>query len=269
MPQSNAPILSQTVRWAENYVSRALNIKNAGIIPAGIYHGYEVRPAGKMAVLIEHDASYPKSVAVVERDGYSLTILMEDAGIVEIPAPGEWFICIEAWYAPTKQGYQRIVAREKAEMHHVILASVTVPEDQYIITQEMIDYGTRNFLRQIPDIINDFNVQIVRNLTSVIQLSDRLTCESLKRIELENGLFASECREAKNMGYFISLADRITNLEMAFYGSNHGENTAPAAIMTASGYRDYGGAVVSPVSIVSNNARTPLGASLVLKLEEI
>ena len=55
MTANDLPILSQSVRWGENYVSRALNVKSAGIIPPGIYHGYNIKPGGGMAVLIEHD----------------------------------------------------------------------------------------------------------------------------------------------------------------------------------------------------------------------
>lgn len=50
-----------------------------------------------------------------------LTVIMEDGDVVEIWAPGEWFICIEAFYAPTQPGYQRIASRGRPELHYIIL----------------------------------------------------------------------------------------------------------------------------------------------------
>ena len=135
-------LLRQSVRWGEHYVSRALNAKFAGIIRPGVYHGYELAPGGYMKILVKNDQKYARSVAVVERDGYSLTVLMDDSQTVDIPAPGVWFICVEAFYAPTQTGYQRLVAREKVESHHVPLGKVTVTSAANI-TQAMISYEGR------------------------------------------------------------------------------------------------------------------------------
>ena len=111
------PALRQSVRWGERYVSSALNRKFAGILPAGIYHGFRIKPGGIMSVLVEHDAAYPdRSVAVVERDGFSLTIVMDDPGYVDIPTAGVWYVVIEAFYIETQVGYQRIVARQKSSL---------------------------------------------------------------------------------------------------------------------------------------------------------
>ena len=120
--------LRQSVRWGERYVSSALNKKFAGIIPAGIYQGFHLRPAGPMLVEAYH-GDEGRSVAIVERAGYSLTIIMEDPIAVRIPAPGEWFIVLEAFYIETQPGYQRIVARQNKEAHHVVLGKVSVPAD--------------------------------------------------------------------------------------------------------------------------------------------
>lgn len=124
MPTNDAPVLRQNVRWGEEYVSRGLNIKMAGIIQPGVYHGFVLKPGGSMAVLVDHAPNYPRSVAVVERDGFSLTVVMDDPGMVSIPAKGTWYVCVEALYSPTHQGYQRIVVRERPEHHHVVLGKV-------------------------------------------------------------------------------------------------------------------------------------------------
>ncbi len=168
----DAPILHQAVRWGENYVSRALNIKMAGVIPAGVYHGFVVKPAGDMAVCIEHEQDYPRSVAVVERDGYSLTVTMEDPGTVKIPAPGKWFICIEAYYAPTKQGYQRVVARQEVADHHVVLAAVSVDDGKTVITDSMIDFAPRNDCVTPSEMLHIGQIHHAESMTHALRLSE-------------------------------------------------------------------------------------------------
>lgn len=221
----DSPILRQSVRWGENYVSSALNVKLAGIIPVGVYHGFVVKPAGDMAVSIGHEDDYERSVAVVERDGYSLTVVMDDPGTVQIPAPGQWFICIEAYYSPAKQGYQRIVARQEVADHHVVLASVSVEAGVTAITPSMIDYGPRHYCPPIAPLIEDFCLKVADAQSTVIKFSDLLTKESLKRIESEN-LWKTEkalltdrlekqeqdasLRAAENALFLIQLSDRMT-----------------------------------------------------------
>lgn len=132
-----APRLAQTVRWAEHYVSCALNAKFAGIIKPGIYRGYTLKPAGKMLVRVENGDSC-RSVAVVERNGYSITATMLDPGTVSIPAPGTWYICIEALYEVEKPGYQKTVVVASVEPHHVVIGRVEVPNAESEITSDMI-----------------------------------------------------------------------------------------------------------------------------------
>lgn len=138
-----APVLRQSVKFGERYVSSALNRKTAGILLPGVYHGYKVKPGGPGRVLIDHDSDYPFSVAVIERNGYSLTVTMDDPGYVEIPAPGTWYIVIEALYIETQPGYERIVARETLQDHHICLAKVTVDSMDSDIEAGKIDDGSR------------------------------------------------------------------------------------------------------------------------------
>lgn len=140
---SSEPKLIQNVRWGENYVSQGLNRKLYGLVLPGVYKGFEVKPAGKMRVFIDHASEEQCSVAVVERDGYSLTVIMEDGGYVDIPAAGEWFICLEAYYSPKQTGYERIVARETTEPHHIILAKVTVTDAEEDISEADISLSER------------------------------------------------------------------------------------------------------------------------------
>lgn len=144
MSSSDAPILRQFVRWGEEYVSRALNGKFSGIIPPGVYHGFVLKPAGGLRILVDHEEGWPRSVAVVERDGYSISVALDDPGVIQIPAPGTWFVCIEAFYSPSQQGYQRIVVREQVEPHHVVLGKVSLDEGVTDIAQGMIAADGRN-----------------------------------------------------------------------------------------------------------------------------
>lgn len=137
------PILHQTVKWREQYVSSALNAKFFGVIRPGIYKGFFLSPSPNPMNVIVDNGDSTCSVAVVDRDQRSLTITMHDEGEVKIPAKGTWLICIEAYYAPTQIGYQRIVARERAEKHHIILGTVIATGDDVIITAENISLAQR------------------------------------------------------------------------------------------------------------------------------
>lgn len=140
---TTAPVLRQNVKWGERYVSSGLNKKLAGIIAPGVYHGFELKPGGAMTVLVTHSDNYPTSVAVVERNGYNLNITMDDPGYVTIPAVGDWYIVIEAFYIETQPGYQRIVARETVEDHHVVLGKVSITEEGQTVSADSIDTSDR------------------------------------------------------------------------------------------------------------------------------
>ena len=188
------PALRQSVRWGERYVSSALNRKFAGILPAGIYHGFRIKPGGIMSVLVEHDAAYPdRSVAVVERDGFSLTIVMDDPGYVDIPTAGVWYVVIEAFYIETQVGYQRIVARQKIEPHHVVIGKVSVPEDgsgAVLITDEMISDDCRTDSSDITNPGLDHISAIVESMRQVqeaVWITDAPVASG-ERLNLPNGL---------------------------------------------------------------------------------
>ena len=90
------PILHQTVKWREQYVSSALNAKFFGVIRPGIYKGFFLSPSPNPMSVIVGNGDSTCSVAVVDRDQRSLTITMHDEGEVKVPAKGTWLICIEA-----------------------------------------------------------------------------------------------------------------------------------------------------------------------------
>lgn len=137
-----SPRLEQSVRWGERYVSSALNRKLAGVLDTGVYHGFVVSPGGGLFVRVDNDPDdYPVSVAVVERGIWSITITMTDGGLVEIPGEGTWYVVIEAYYSEQEPGYQRVVARQSVESHHLVIAKITVAEGQATITDDDISFA--------------------------------------------------------------------------------------------------------------------------------
>lgn len=157
---TSTPILRQTVKFGERYVSSALNRKLAGILLPGVYHGFKVKSGGVGRVLVTHDDDYPISVAVVDRGGFNLTVTMDDPGYVEIPAAGTWYIVIEASYIETQSGYQRIVAREKLSEHHVCLAKVHVEDMASEITDDAIEDDGRE---EIGRLVSETEFSSLRN----------------------------------------------------------------------------------------------------------
>lgn len=181
---TSAPVLRQSVKFGERYVSSALNRKFAGILATGVYKGYVVKPGGKGRVLVTNEEGYPRSIAVLERDGYNMTITMDDPGYVEIPATGEWYIVIEALYLESQPGYQRIVARETLQDYHIVLAKVVATDMSVEITEDDISTDDRNLPEgrqsEVRDMIDACQMDNITQAINLIKLSDRLTRHELE-----------------------------------------------------------------------------------------
>ena len=86
------PLDSTKVRFKEPFVSEALNLKDAGIVPPGIYRGYTPSPQPNYVLNLNVDAVSGDSVAVVETtQHYNLTarsnlqIVLDMTGQVVFP----------------------------------------------------------------------------------------------------------------------------------------------------------------------------------------
>lgn len=226
------PRMRQSVRWGENYVSRALNEKFYKVIKPGIFAGFILKPAGVMRVCVQHAKGENVSVAVVERDGYSITVLMDGAGDVAIPAKGEWFICLEAFYTPNQQGYQRIVAREEPESYHVILGKVVVTTDAAVLLP-LTDENITDTGRM------DANLASAGDLNEVLKFNAGLL---------------------KNL---IRLTGRVFALEIS-----SGETAG--LLLPQSGFSPEPGTLVTPVTVVDadKTESRPLEAGLTFVLSE-
>lgn len=242
MPSGNPPVLRQSVRWGENYVSRALNEKFSGILPAGVYRGFRLKPSPlPMTVIVEHDDNWPQSVAIVERDGYSISVIMYDAGDVSIPAKGEWFVCIEAFYSPNQQGYQRIVVKEigDVESYHAVLGKVIVLTNEATVVPLP------------PEAISTEGRQ---------QNNPLSTLNPAARTELD----LTHKNQAALAAQLIRLANRVTavELEHAEHGSTGSAGLPPA------GQPLPGGGNVAPLTLLPEGAEPVAGAALTAVFSE-
>lgn len=183
---TNKPILRQSVKFGERYVSSALNRKLAGIVGTGVYHGFVVKPGGIGKILVTHEDDYPCSVAVIERNNYNLTITMDDAGYVELPSAGTFYICIEAFYIETEAGYQHIVVRETPENHHIVLAKVTIDNITRPVEESDIDANICQYVSQ-----RSIDVRLAK-------LYNIMFKHSANQIDLNNRLFNAEMKFLKS-----------------------------------------------------------------------
>ncbi len=168
--------LTADVQWREQYASHALNRKMAGVVEAGVYWGYEVVPIGglQLEVGLGENPDYPESVAVVERDGYSLTCRMDTQELIELPEAGMTYdIVLEASYVLGQQTDARLKAVTSAASHHVRLAHVDVPTDATALTADMISYDSRDTANPALNATRILT-QITQLTTSLIDARDRL-----------------------------------------------------------------------------------------------
>jgi len=169
--------LEQSVKFGARYTSQALNKKLSGVIPAGVYHGFELKPGVGRTILVSNSEDYPAgSVAVVDRDGYSITVTMKDDMQIEVPAgAGELYVVIQAAYIPETEGYQNIVFRNTSpEDHHVVLGKVSVAADTVQILESMISEDGRDVGDPMLWLL-DVSARFISVSTDVIGLQARMT----------------------------------------------------------------------------------------------
>jgi len=115
------------VKWQERYGSAALNQKLAGVIPPGVYQGYHVSPSAAANSVDVAPPASGRSVAVVQRNGFSITVAEESTVVLKVPATNQLYhIVVEAKYrvgeATTSQ--LKVVPGGNEASHHVIVGSV-------------------------------------------------------------------------------------------------------------------------------------------------
>lgn len=131
------------VAWREQYTSASLNQKFAGVIPTGVYKGFDVAPGVGLNVVVGSVAD--DNLAVVERDNYSLTARMpqDKARVVAVEAGRTNYIVIEVFYAEESQTTVEIKAVSSPSSYHVTLATVTLGSGATSVTEADISYSGR------------------------------------------------------------------------------------------------------------------------------
>jgi hypothetical protein len=154
------------VKWREQYASHALNRKLAGVTDPGIYWGFVLAPGGGLSVAVSEgaDPDYPVSVAVVERDGYSLTVRLDTTETVAIASPGTWYVVLEASYIVGQDSAATLKAVASPADHHVVLGRVVVPEGATAVAADMIDEDGR--MEAHPAILAARTATLITNLTT-------------------------------------------------------------------------------------------------------
>jgi hypothetical protein len=128
------------IKWREQYASSALNRKLAGVVDPGIYWGFTLEPGGGLNVRVCEgaDPDYPLSVAVAERDGYSVTVRLDTDETIPIAGPGTWHLVLEVSYIVGQDTSAMLKAVPSPAAHHVVLGRVVVPDGAAAITSGMI-----------------------------------------------------------------------------------------------------------------------------------
>lgn len=185
-----APVLQQSVRYGEQYTSRALNQKFAGIIKPGIYRGFKLVPGDDSSIQVINGADGKSSVAVFERDDYSLTVIMSDGGYVDIPVPGDWFVCLECRYALTPaQSYQRIVCRETIEPYHIVLGKVLLDDtgihirDEGRMDAEILTHMDIDNIRE--EFAGELQIALDKADEVIVTAVDEMDCKVEEAIEID------------------------------------------------------------------------------------
>lgn len=174
------------IKWREQYASSALNRKLAGVVDPGIYWGFVLAPGGGMNVRVYggEEPDYPVSVAVAERDGYSVTVRLDTDEVVAIAGPGQWHLVLEVSYIVGQETSVALKAVPTPAAHHVVLGIVEVPEGAAAITAGMIADTGR--MEAHPALNIAKLVAMVTSLTeSLIDTRARLT--NLERWAQANG----------------------------------------------------------------------------------
>jgi len=114
------------VQWKAPYGSAQLNRKFDKVVPSGVYQGYVVSVAGSDTVDVSPPASGP-SVALVERNGYQLTVRESATLTLTVPgADGLYHVVVEIDYTvgQTTTSQLKVVEEENEADHQVIVGSV-------------------------------------------------------------------------------------------------------------------------------------------------
>jgi hypothetical protein len=118
-------------QWKEAYASHAINRKWSQVFPSGVRQGFWLSVTGTDEVTVgtsnPDGSTDPTNVALIERDGYHLTVREETPTTLSVPgADALYHVVVEADYAigQTTTSQVKIVQDGNEAGHHVIVGSV-------------------------------------------------------------------------------------------------------------------------------------------------
>lgn len=108
------------ISWREQYVSHALNRKFTGVIPTGVYRGFNPTVSSAGLVTVGDDGE--EGIAVAEVNGYSVTIRQEPGEPESVQAsPAMPYIVLVPYYAIGVATRVSLAAVATPEPHHIVL----------------------------------------------------------------------------------------------------------------------------------------------------
>ena len=143
MAQQPQDDLRVDIAWYERYTSASLNQKFAGVIPVGVYKGFDVKPGSGLNVIVGSDTD--DNMAVVERNNYSLTARMpqDKARTVPVQAGRTNYVVIEAFYAEHSPTTVEIKTVTTLQSYHVLLATIILDAGATSVADADISYSNR------------------------------------------------------------------------------------------------------------------------------
>lgn len=127
-PQQPEDDLRVDTAWRENYSGASMNQKLHGLLPKGVYSGFEVKPKSGLTVEV---SGKDMNVAVIEVGTYSLTARMPQhvSKVVELKKGKTQYVVLEAQYALHQSTSVGIFVRDSVPENGVMLAKVSLPHD--------------------------------------------------------------------------------------------------------------------------------------------
>lgn len=147
----NLPLLAD-MQWLEPFGTDALNRKFHGIVPPGIYRGYQYSLPGAMKLAI---GATKNGVAVVEVGNWSINVHQVAKVELTVPAPFVGYVVLDATYGigvVTKQvdsaslidaAVIKLVPTAQLLPQHVILYGLDVPAGVSVLLDEYVSAASR------------------------------------------------------------------------------------------------------------------------------
>lgn len=166
-------LAEKSMRYGETYVTSGINRKFFGVVPRGIYRGFELAPTGvAYQVQVLADTEALDSLAVYETaSGYSLTVRRAGDFTVTLSSLYESSTVVLALYASYTEGAtttfevrayteaQFLVATERSEL--IVLGIFAVPAGGIVLTANLTGAGRmsawQDRLQAWPQVVRDWS----------------------------------------------------------------------------------------------------------------